>query len=156
MISNYNSESWEPEDDWFYEVNIQNQIKNHLISIGWKIEKESNAKSRNQGADLLAYRGKDLLRIEVKGYPSDKYVRGKNKGKKKKTKPPTQARHWFGEALLSLVLAKSKKPELNVAMGLPVKRTYEKKWNEIEWLRNKINLQIFWVDQNGVVPGIKE
>lgn len=148
--------NWEPEDDWFYESNIQNQIKRHLISIGWHIKKESNTKLRNQGADLLAYRDNDLLRIEVKGYPSDKYVRGKNKGKKKKTKPSTQARHWFGEALLSLVLAKCKNPELNIAMGLPVKKTYEKKWNEIEWLRNKINLQIYWVDQNGVVIGIKE
>ncbi|MCJ7648694.1 MAG: hypothetical protein MUP85_08780 [Candidatus Lokiarchaeota archaeon] len=43
---NKDNQKWEPEDDWFYESNIQNQIKNHLNSIGWYIKKESNGKRK--------------------------------------------------------------------------------------------------------------
>lgn len=141
---------WEPEDDWFYESNIQDKIIEFLISEDWEV-KAIDTKSRKRGADISGERYGDKLRVEVKGYPSDRYVRGKDKGKTKKTIPAIQARHWFGEALLTLIIAKGKEPELKIAMGLPMKKTYETKWKEIKWLRDKLELKVYWVDEQGFV-----
>ncbi len=142
---------WEPESEWFYEANVQNKIKAYLITKGWKKHSEADTKSREHGHDLILRRYQKTFLIEVKGYPSKYYVRGKNKGQKKKTNPPTQARHWFGEILLSLILAKCKNPKLKIAMGLPNKPTYLTKWDEIRWLRKQIKLEVCWVYENGSV-----
>jgi len=143
---------WEPEDDWFYESRIQLVIKESLISDGWNLLKESVTSLRETGPDLFMEKNSEKLRIEVKGWPSNNYVKGKNKGQKKKTNPAIQARHWFGEALLTLILAKCIDPKLKIAMGLPIKKTYETKWKEIEWLRDKLGLEVYWVSEQGIVP----
>ncbi len=142
--------SWEPEDDWFYEANIQNKIEKHLKSENWGVE-VVDTKSRKKGPDILAKKNGTNLQVEVKGYPSDKYVRGKDKGKEKKTNPKTQARHWFAEALLTIILAKCKSPNLKIALGFPDDKIYLKKWTEIKWLREKIHLSVYWVNRDGLV-----
>lgn len=142
---------WEPEDDWFYESRIQQVIRDSLISDGWNLLEESTTSTREPGPDLLMEKNSEKLRIEIKGWPSKNYIKGTNKGQKKKTNPATQARHWFGESLLTLILAKCKDPNLQIAMGFPDKNTYRKKWNEIKWLREKMDLSVYWVNEDRLV-----
>ena len=145
-----NKKSWEPEDDWFYESNVQSNIKSYLEKNGWDTQ-ESPTQSRKKGPDILAKKNKSILVVEVKGFPSDKYVRGKNKGMKKKTSPFTQARHWLAEALFTLLLAKSKDPTIKIALGLPIQKTYQTKCNDLIWFLKNVDLIIYWVNEKGKV-----
>lgn len=144
-------ENWEPEDDWYYESNIQDRVKEYYISKGWELKSEAKTQKRNPGPDLLMQKNNMIMRIEVKGYPSDKYVSGDKKGfKKTKTTPSTQARHWFSEVLTTLILAKCKKPNLKIVMVLPDFKSYTNKIDEIKWLRKKINFDILVVSKNEI------
>ena len=142
---------WKPDDDWFHESRVQQKIKSSLKNQ-WGIPiSEANALTREPGPDLLFKKNNRHLRVEVKGYPSDKYTRGKMRGQKKITNPRIQAPHWFGDALLTLIIAKSEDQTLQIAIGLPRCDVYEKKWKAIHWVAEKIRLKCFWVEKSGGV-----
>ena len=102
--------SEDPLTDWYWEGNIQNQIALYLKSIGWSIEHLSDTASSKRGIDIRARNGDQVLLVEVKGYPSNRYYRGPKKGQLKPTPPTSQARHWFAGALLSALLMKTQYP----------------------------------------------
>ena len=109
-----------------------------------------------KGPDIIAKKGNIKLIIEVKGYPSDKYVNSKKKGQKKPTKPNTQARHWFAEALLQVLLAKSRNPDTVVCMAFPKFQIYEKLISQLEYiLTKKLGIICYLVDRDGNVTVIK-
>lgn len=145
---------WDKQHDWFWEGNIQKKIVEHLISSKFEILSEANTYTKNPGPDILARHNGNILQISVKGYPSDKYTGdfpGGRKGQKKRTQPSTQARHWFSEALFELILAKSQKPQLGIALGLPRFQTYVNYVTKIRWLREKVDLLCYFVDSDGKV-----
>ena len=145
---------WSKEDDWFWEGNIQDMIIKHLKSTGFDKVSGADTSTKEQGPDIAAYeRGKKWV-IEVKGYPSDKYVedRGdKKKGASKPTRPATQARHWFSEALMSVLLAKSEEPCIEVGLGFPRMETYLTFLKRVAYFREKMGIHVFIVDENGLV-----
>ena len=95
--------------------------------------------------------GRKLI-IEVKGYPSERYVRGEKKGKKKPTPPNLQAKHWFAEALLAIVREKHREPNSIVAIGLPRKPIYEKLIKEVkDVLCRCLDLLFILVHENGEI-----
>ncbi|MEM1985456.1 MAG: hypothetical protein QXG36_02860 [Nitrososphaeria archaeon] len=152
---------WDKTYDWFWEGNVQNRIKEYMKrKEGFKIVHVSNPMTKEQGPDILAKRKIDngsleRRQVSVKGYPSDKYVEGKKKGKKKRTRPPIQARHWFAEALFELILAKSEDQNLQIALGFPNFKVYLNLLNKIKWFRNKIGLFCYIVTEKGQVKLIK-
>jgi hypothetical protein len=75
-------------------------------------------------------------------------------GKKKPTNPNLQAKHWFAEALLSLIIAKSENPKINIAMGLPFKEKYKELINKITYFRKQFDLTFYLVDENGNIKEI--
>ena len=145
---------WSKEDDWFWEGNIQNTIIEHLKANGFEKVTGIDTFTKEQGPDITAYEGAKSWVIEVKGYPSDKYVedRGdRKKGTIKPTQPATQARHWFSGALMSVLLAKSEDPSVEVGLGFPTMETYLTFLNRIAYLREKLDIHVFLVNSSGLV-----
>jgi hypothetical protein len=145
---------WQASDDWFHESNIQKAIKDYLkLSFG-DPTKESDCLKKEKGPDLF-YEEKAIpafsLQVEVKGFPSDKYTNGMKQGQKKRTSPKLQAKHWFAEALLSLIRAKEKDAGLLAAMGIPKMAVYERLWEETKGSMKVLGITCFWVSEDGTV-----
>ena len=60
--------------------------------------------------------------------------------------PTTQARHWFAEALVSILLAKSDDEKLEIALCFPLMKTYVDLINRIGWARRKLRIYCYLVD----------
>jgi len=144
---------WSYEIEWFEESNVCRRIKEYLEKKGYWIMK-FNIDKRAKGHDIIAVKDSKKLIVEVKGYPSDKYVRGKKKGQKKPTSPKLQAKHWFAEALLSLIIAKSQSPEVDIALGLLDFEKYRELLDKIRYFRRKFGLICYLVDKYGNVKEI--
>lgn len=144
------TQEWRYEDEWFEETNIARKIRDFLMENGYEITKFCEDK-REKGHDIEAEKEGQKIIMEVKGYPSDKYVRGPDKGDKKRTDPKLQAKHWFGEALLSLLKAKSKNPECKIIIGLPRFKVYERLLEDISFVMEKLEIGHVLVDENGNV-----
>lgn len=137
---------WRYEDEWFEETNVAKKIKNFLHSTGHVIHK-FNEDKKQRGPDIEAIKDKQKLIIEVKGYPSDKYVSGSNKGMKKPTNPNLQAKHWFGEALVALLIAKSRDPGCKIVVGLPSFKIYRDLVDKIEFVMRELDIGFILVDE---------
>jgi Holliday junction resolvase-like predicted endonuclease len=138
------------EDEWFEETNVAKKIKKFLEKNDWKII-EFNENKRQKGPDIIAEKNQEQLVIEVKGYPSRYYVRGKKKGKLKPTPPELQATHWFAEAILSVLLKKSEDPKIKIAIGLPDFEKYRELINKIKFVRREIGIEFYLVKENGQI-----
>ncbi len=141
---------WNYEDEWFEETNVSRKIRDFLVQNGYEITKFCEDK-RERGHDIEATKERQKIIIEVKGYPSDKYVRGPDKGNKKRTHPNSQAKHWFGEALLSLLMAKSENPDCKIVMGLPGFKKYRELLDKVEFVIKKLDMGYILVDEKGDV-----
>ncbi|MBA7622762.1 hypothetical protein ES703_30148 [subsurface metagenome] len=113
-----------------------------------------NADKRARGPDIIGEKDSQRIIVEVKGYPSDKYVkdnpkRGIKKGDPKPTDPRLQAKHWVAELLLSLLIQKSKGPAALLAMGLPKFETYQRLLDRIGY--KKLGFACFIADKDGNV-----
>jgi hypothetical protein len=109
-----------PEDrDWFWEGNVQIRIADYLEGTGWLIEHTADTASGERGDDIRARRGADVLRVEVKGWPSEDYANPSRASEKKRTRPSTQAGHWYSQALLRAIRDLGRHPDDLAAIGLP-------------------------------------
>ncbi len=143
--------NWSYENEWFEETNIARKIKEWLEKKGWNIKK-FNERKEQRGPDIEAEKDEKKIIIEVKGYPSERYVRGKRKGQKKPTPPRLQAKHWFADALLTAIKRKCEKPDSIIAIGLPKKDYYEELTKEVKGLLCKcLDLTFILVDENGEI-----
>ena len=143
--------NWTYEDEWFEETNVSNQIKKYLEKHNYKILK-FNYDKRQKGHDIEIMKDGVKTIIEVKGYPSDKYVSGPSKGKKKPTNPKLQAKHWFSEALLSLLIAKCEDwDNTSIALGLPRFEKYENLYSKMKPLNKKADIKYYFVNKSGTV-----
>ncbi len=146
------TEGWSETQDWFWEGNVQHKIIEYMESFEhFKILKVADCRTKKRGPDILAVRDTVIRYVEVKGYPSIRYTRdfpGGKKGEIKKTQSGTQARHWFSEALLNVILAKCKDNNLEIALGFPNKQVYLNLLNRINWLRENMNIISYIVNEN--------
>ena len=147
-------EKWSYEREWFEETNVARKIKDYLQNMGYQIIK-FNENKREKGPDTIAKKDDVEIIVEVKGYPSDKYVIGEKKGQKKRTEPDLQAKHWFSEALLQVLLAKSENPNAVVCMGFPKFQVYEELINQLKDILQNLKIICYLVDENGKVTSIK-
>jgi len=144
------SPTWKPEDDWFWEGNVQQQILRHLESRGWTVTASADTASRAAGPDILATRSGHKLRVSVKGWPSDKYARGPKKGLPKPTRPYNQARHWFAQAIFQLLL-QAPTTDLRLALGFPDDELYRNLWGRTNWALRRLGISCFFVRSDGSV-----
>ena len=143
-------EEWSYEKEWFEEGNVSRKIKEFLEDNGYTILK-FNIDKRARGHDIEAIKNGEKLIVEVKGFPSDRYVKGKKKGQPKRTHPNLQAKHWFAEALLSLIIAKSENPKIKIAIGLPNFKKYRELIDKTGYFRKIFGLTCYWVNEDGTV-----
>lgn len=144
------SQDWKYEDEWFEETNVATKIKAFLIGQGYTIQRFNDDK-KAKGHDLVAIRDGKKLIVEVKGFPSDKYVNGKNKGQKKRTHPNLQSKHWFSEALTALLIVKSLDWQVTIAIGLPYHNKYLETIDKLRAINEKIGIIYFIVNKNDKV-----
>ena len=140
---------WSYEQEWYEETNVARKIRDFLRKKGWIIIK-FNENKRQRGPDIVAVKDNKKIIIEVKGYPSKRYVKGEKKGKLKPTPPNLQATHWFAEAIFSVIREKSKDKTIKIGIGLPKFPRYLKLINEVNAL-TFLDLKFYIVSKNGRV-----
>jgi hypothetical protein len=141
-------------DDWSWEGKVQASIVRHMDTVeGFTIKRAANTATLERGPDILAIHRETGRRrhVEVKGYPLETYARGVRRGQPKPTRPQTQARHWFAEALFSIALAKSLYPPDEVAVGFPDYDLYIRLLNRIRWVRARLGIHAYLVNRLGEV-----
>ena len=89
--------------------------------------------------------------VEVKGYPSKFYERGDRMGQAKRTNPPTQARHWMAEALLTAMLRQAEGQAHQVAIAFPDFDVYTKLLRRISQSVLALGLTVLLVRESGSV-----
>lgn len=144
--------AWKKEDDWFHEYNIQNKIEDHFKAHWNTPISKADARTRESGPDLLFEKDGTRLHVEVKGYPADKYVAGKNQGQPKKTNRNTQARHWFSESLMEIIKGGySTEVETHLVLGFPDFEVYHERKKVALWALERLNIEIVFVSEDGKV-----
>lgn len=139
-------------DDWFWEGHVQARLRDHLRSLGWHLLKEADCLKRERGIDLLLERKGGLrLAVEVKGFPGTTYARGAKRGQPKPTQPTLQAKHWFGEALLSAIRCQSSNPSYSVAIAFPDVPRYRSLTASTSDALARLAIGVFLVQENGDV-----
>lgn len=144
------------ERSWFWEGHVQLSLARHLERQGWAIEAMADTETKATGIDLLAMIGNRSLAVEVKGYPSVAYEHGPKRGQPKPTQPASQARQRFSHALLGMMLLRDKRPDAEIALGLPRFLTYERLLTRTRGSFEMLGFGAYLVDEEGraalVVP----
>jgi len=141
----------DPQHEWHWEGNVQTAIVDHLLAEGWTIVSAADTATKEAGIDVLAERGGVRLAVEVKGYPSDRYMSGKRRGQPKTTRPPTQARHWYAGALLTTVLTKGAHPDWTLALAFPDFPTYRSLLERTAPSLRALDVAVYLVSEDGRV-----
>ncbi|MEN3013330.1 MAG: hypothetical protein ABDH23_01780 [Endomicrobiia bacterium] len=148
------TQNWDYEKEWFEETNVAKKMVDWLTKNGYNVIRSNIKNKRQKGYDIEAEKGQAYFIFEVKGFPSEKYVSGTKKGLKKPTPSNLQARHWFADALFSLIIAKSNNPSYEIGVVLPNKKKYLDLINQISYFRSIFRLHCFLVEENGDVKHI--
>lgn len=145
------------EKPWCWEGNVVRTIVEHLKLRHWTIHSVPDTATKAPGVDIHAVRNGHSLLIEVKGYPSTVYESGPKAGQPKRTNPPTQARHWAGEALLSALLRLQEDSSTQVAIAFPDFGVYHKLLSRIRKPLELLGIMVLIVSEEGtihvLVPG---
>jgi hypothetical protein len=140
---------------WCWEGNVVQTVVSHLKERGWTIEAVADTATGEPGADIEATRSDQVLVVEVKGYPSKFYERGPKIGQAKRTNPPTQARHWLAEAILTALLRQSD-GHTQVAIALPDFPVYAKLLARISPSITQLGFMVLIVGESGSVGVIRD
>jgi hypothetical protein len=140
-----------PPDDWFWEGHVQALLRDYLVSQGWQLLREADCLKRERGIDLLLERKGRRLAVEVKGFPGTTYARGAKRGQPKPTQQTLQAKHWFGEALLSAIRCQSSNPAYSVAIAFPDVPRYRSLIESTRHALLRLGIGVFLVQANGDV-----
>lgn len=137
--------------DWFWEGNVVETLEKHFKNLGWSIVCKADTASRQSGVDLHAKMGDTELLIEAKGYPSTTYQRGARQGRPKPTKPTTQARHWYAQALLCAMLMQNDHPSSIVAIAFPEFPVFTRMVDRTKESLQKLGLRVIFLSEGGIV-----
>lgn len=104
---------------WPWEGAVQQAFVNLLVTNGWVIDQQADTASREHGIDVLAHKGSRHLGAEVKGFPSSNFADPARAGERKRAKPNSQARLWYGKALHAAMILRDAEPDWNSLIVLP-------------------------------------
>lgn len=111
---------------WYWEGNVQAAVVQYLMTQGWEIHFAANTISRERGIDIRALRDEASLWITVKGYP-----RGTTK-----TRPSTQAGHWFKVAVFDIISYRGQSETVTLGIALPDFPRYRSLAQKIGWFQS--------------------
>jgi hypothetical protein len=107
------------EGDWHTEAQVQAMLIRHLLREGWQIVRSADTVRRERGIDIEATRGTQTAAIEVKGFPGRNYADPRRAGEKKRTQPSTQAKGWYGRAILAAMIVRTQRPDVRAVIAFP-------------------------------------
>ena len=137
--------------DWSWEGNVQARLVQHLTADGWNIIRVADTESRERGIDVRARRGSITMFAEVKGFPSSDYLRGPQQGTPKPTNVNVQARHYFADALLTVLLMRADHQDARILMVLPEFATYRNLSTRTASTLDCVGIEIWFVAADGAV-----
>lgn len=126
----------------------------HLKREGWQIESQANTASRQRGIDILAKRNTEQLAIEVKGFPGRGYADPRRAGERKRAHPGTQATGWYGRAVLTAMLTRTRRPHARSVIALPDVLKYRDLFRETAGSLQSCGIDVWWVSQSGDVTEV--
>jgi hypothetical protein len=124
---------------WYWEGNVQASLTRWLNCYNYTVVTTADTASREVGRDVVAIDpdGRELW-VSAKGFPE-------------KSRCP-QARHWFAGALFDLVLYRSERADVRLALALPAGfPTYHSLLARVGWLKASLPFTVFWVAEDGSV-----
>ena len=136
---------------WTSEAAVQSAVVAWLVRQDWSIVRVAQTSSREHGADIVARRdGVDLL-VEVKGYPSEAYSTGDRAAQARRYNPATQARTYFGNALLAVLVMRDESPGADIILALPDVQTYRGLVDKVKGSLATLRIRVLFVDRDGAV-----
>lgn len=116
-----------------------------LLTVeGWHIEHVASAALKEKGADLEARFGERRLIVEAKGWPASTY----RDGSPKKWLPYGQARNYYSNALLPLLMGWSE-VRAEFALALPNQTTNVKLVDRTAGALRYLGIGVYFVDTSG-------
>ncbi len=143
-------------DGWPGEAPVQSAVVAWLVSQGWSIVRVAQTSSREHGVDVVARRNGKELGVEVKGYPADTYSTGERAGQPRKYHPASQARTYFGDALLAVLTMRDETPTSEVALALPDVQGYRGLVEKVAQALLTLRIRVLFVGRDGVVRDAAE
>jgi hypothetical protein len=129
------------QQPWFWEGNVQDVVIEYLQSQEYRIVRFADTASRQPGKDIEAESDAGPLWVTVKGYPEGT----------PRTRPSTQASHWFKQALFDIVAWHGENPEAELAFALPDFSRYRDLAARVAWLQPVARFSFIWVMEDGTV-----
>jgi hypothetical protein len=136
--------------DWFWEGNVSRMAARHLERQGWRVG------AGTQAIDLVAEQGGRVLMLEVKGFPSNVYTQGPKAGMPKPTRSSAQVRQWYADALLTVMLLRHARPDVEIALVLAAHRTYRSLVAQTERSLHLLCVGVLLVGPSGDVETLLE
>ena len=137
--------------EWHTETNVQAALVTALAGDGWRILSVANTATKEHGIDVIAARDGQTAGVEVKGYPSRGYADPARAGEVKRTRPSTQAGHWYSQAVLAAMRLRGKEPQWRSVIALPDFPRYRDLHAETAGSLAAAQIEVWWVDQAGAV-----
>jgi hypothetical protein len=138
-------------DGWPGEGPVQSAVVAWLVSQGWSIVRVAQTSSREHGVDIVARRGGSELEVEVKGYPAETYSTGDRAGQPRKYHPASQARTYFGDALLAVLSMRDRSPASEIALALPDVPGYGGLVEKVRESLVALRIRVLFVGRDGTV-----
>ena len=113
--------------------------------------KAVDAALKERGPDIIATKSTETLLVEVKGWPALLIADGPRRGQAKKAPANLQAKHWFGDALLTLVIAKTNHPDYLLILGVPDFQRYRDLAKLTQRSFDLLGFEIWFVNEKGIV-----
>jgi hypothetical protein len=124
--------------DWYWEGNVQSHMVRYLVLQGYRIRSVANTLSRQQGIDIVAEKGGQVLWVTVKGYPRAT----------ESTHPSVQAPHWFKQAIFDIIEYRGRDKRVSLAIALPDFARYRALARRIAWLKPAAGFLYFWIRES--------
>jgi hypothetical protein len=138
--------------DWSWEGNVQAVLVRWLEAQGYAIEFVAHTAIKEHGDDIRARRAGQVLRVEVKGWPTKgRYADPARATETKRTRPSTQAGHWYSQALLRVLRGLGTYPGDAVAIGLPDRPRYRALVADTEQPLRRLGVAVWFVGQDRTV-----
>lgn len=137
--------------EWHSEANIQSMLVTALATDGWSILSVANTATKEHGLDVIASRDGETVGIEVKGFPSRAYANPARAGEQKRTRPNTQAGHWYAQAVLAAMRLRGKEPAWRSVIALPDFPRYRHLHSETVGSLEAAGIEVWWVDRTGAL-----
>jgi Holliday junction resolvase-like predicted endonuclease len=138
-------------EEWHTEANVQAAVVTALAASGWRILSVANTATKEQGIDIIASRDGRTLGVEVKGFPSRGYADPARAGETKRTRPSTQAGHWYSQAVLAAMRLRGKEPTWRSVLALPDFPRYRDLHAETVGSLTAAQIEVWWVHTDGTV-----